>query len=316
MPDNANWVTVHDSAFTNTNPDSCVEVRIASNRLSWEIPDNRYDDKLPVIPSSARVQHGKILYRMPIKAKVKICGGPPLSGRTISIKSNRMNDSVRVAGPTDSNGCAMIILESREPGDLTLSIADEDITSVPLRITLKEAWYESGFHITHYIIADERDAHGPMVQARDVSGSHRQDFLYGAGGVPMQGTGETLDHRFIRWNGGGGGWHHNAAGNPDILNNPAQARLSETDAAHGRFADVVANRSIAVDPTVIPPRSRVYITSGNGSRVVGERSADDTGGGIRGAHIDHFSGPGSAATRAWQASGGDLQNARVKFLGY
>ncbi|MCC8402413.1 hypothetical protein LJ655_10995 [Paraburkholderia sp. MMS20-SJTN17] len=42
---------------------------------------------------------------------------------------------------------------------------------------------------------------------------------------------------------------------------------------------------------------------------------DDTGGGIRGNHIDHFSGPGSAATRAWRASGGDLQNARVKFLG-
>ncbi|MBC8726337.1 hypothetical protein F6X37_33865 [Paraburkholderia sp. 31.1] len=54
----------------------------------------------------------------------------------------------------------------------------------------------------------------------------------------------------------------------------------------------------------------------DGRRIVGERSADDTGGGIRGAHIDHFSGPGSAATRAWQASGGDLQNARVKFLGY
>ncbi|WP_373682970.1 3D domain-containing protein [Paraburkholderia sp. UYCP14C] len=56
--------------------------------------------------------------------------------------------------------------------------------------------------------------------------------------------------------------------------------------------------------------------SSDGSRVVGERSADDTGGGIRGAHIDHFSGAGSAATREWQASGGDLQNARVKFLGY
>ncbi|RZF31768.1 hypothetical protein EVC45_01525 [Paraburkholderia sp. UYCP14C] len=149
MPDTASWVTVHDTACTNTNPNSCVEVRIALNLLSWEIPDNRYGDKLPVIPSSARVHHGKILYHLPIKATVKSRGGAPLSGRILSIKSNRTNDHVRFARPTDSNGCAMVVLESREPGDLTLLVEDEDITAVPLRIMLKEAWYESGFHITH-----------------------------------------------------------------------------------------------------------------------------------------------------------------------
>ncbi|MCP3722763.1 3D domain-containing protein [Paraburkholderia sp. CNPSo 3272] len=306
MPDNTNYVTVHDTACTNTNPDSCVVVQIAANLLSWEIPDNKYGDKLPMIPSASRVQHGKILYHVPIKATVKSRGGAPLSGRSLTVKSNRSNDTVRVSGPTDSSGCALVVLESREPGDVTLTVTDGDITAVPLRVTLKEAWYESGFHITHYIIADEHDARGPMVQAPGVCGSHRQDFLYGAGGVPMQGTGETLDGRFVRYDGGGGGWHNNAHGHPDILNNPAQARLSETDAAHGRFGDVVANRSIAVDPTVIPGRSRVYIASSDGGRVVGERSADDTGGGIRGAHIDHFSGPGSAASRTWQASGGRL----------
>lgn len=315
MTDSTLWVTVHDTACTNTNPNSCVEVRIAANLLSWDIPDNKYGDKLPLIPSSSHAQHGKILYQLPIKATVKSRAGVPLSGRTLSIKCNRANDTARASGPTDSAGCAMVILESREPGDLSLSVGDDDITAVPLRITLKEAWYEAGFHITHYIIADERDAHGPMVQAAGVTGQHRRDFLYGAGGVPMQGTGVTLDNQYVRYDGGGGGWHNNARGNPDILNSPAQARLSETDAAHGRFGDVIANHSIAVDPSVIPGRSRVFISSSDGSRVVGERSADDTGGGIRGNHIDHFSGPGSAATRAWQASGGDLQNARVKFLG-
>lgn len=316
MPGNTEWVTIHDTACTNTNPDSCVVVQIAANLLAWDMPDNKYGDKLPMIPSSAHVQHGKVLYHLPIKATVKSRGGVPLSGRTLTIKSNRANDAVRITGATDGDGCVMVILESREPGDLSLSVTDDDITAVPLRITLKEAWYESGFQITHYIIADERDAHGPMIQAAGVSGQHRQDFLYGAGGVPMQGTGQTLDNRFVRFDGGGGGWHQNSRGNPDILNNPAQARLSETDAAHGRFNDVVANRSIAVDPAIIPGRSRVYIASGDGSRIVGERSADDTGGGIRGAHIDHFSGAGSAASRAWQASGGDLHGARVRFLGY
>ncbi|MBC8721784.1 hypothetical protein F6X37_09315 [Paraburkholderia sp. 31.1] len=261
MPESPDWLTVHDTACTNTNPDSCVEVRIAANLLSWNIPDNSYGDKLPIIPSSSRVMHGKILYRLAIKVTVKSRRQNSVFGRTISISSSRPNDTVQVSGPTDLDGCATVILESRESGDLTLEVADEDITAVPLRIKLKEAWYEAGFQVTHYIIADERDAHGPMVQAAGVSGSHRHDFLYGAAGVPMQGTGETLDRRFVRWNGGGGGWHKNAAGNPDILNKPAQARLSETDAAHGRFADVVANRSIAIDPTVIPGRSRVYIAS-------------------------------------------------------
>ncbi|MGF6301492.1 MULTISPECIES: 3D domain-containing protein [Paraburkholderia] len=315
MPDSTDWLTIHDTACTSTNPDSCVEVRIAANLLSWNIPDNNFGDKLPVISSSSRALGGKILYHLTIQATVKSRRTDSVFGRTLSIRSSRPSDTIQISGPTDLDGCATVILESRESGDLTLTVADEDITAVPLRITLAQAWYETGFEVTHYIIADERDAHGPMAQAPGVSGSHRQDFLYGAAGVPMQGTGETLDHRFVRWN-GGGGWHKNAAGHPDILNKPAQARLSETDAAHGCFADVVANRSIAIDPTVIPGRSRVYIASSDGRRVVGERSADDTSGGIRGAHIDHFSGPGSAATRAWQGSGGDLQNARVKFLGY
>ncbi|MBB5445122.1 hypothetical protein HDG38_003751 [Paraburkholderia sp. WSM4177] len=42
------WLTVHDTACTNMNPNSCVEVRIAANLLSWNIPDNSYGDKLPI----------------------------------------------------------------------------------------------------------------------------------------------------------------------------------------------------------------------------------------------------------------------------
>jgi 3D (Asp-Asp-Asp) domain-containing protein len=78
---------------------------------------------------------------------------------------------------------------------------------------------------------------------------------------------------------------------------------------------VVQDRSIAVDPRVIPGRARVHIESGDGARVVGERHADDTGGGIHGYHVDHFSGAGSAATNRWQAAGGDMTNAKIKYLG-
>lgn len=106
----------------------------------------------------------------------------------------------------------MVVLETRERGEVGLSVTDNDITAVPLRITLKEAWYEAGFHVTHYIIADEHDASGPMVHPPGITGQHRRDFLYGAGGVPMQGTGLTLDNRYVRYGGGGGGFHNNAAG--------------------------------------------------------------------------------------------------------
>ena len=315
MPNEAQYIPVA-TARTNTTPNSNVDVHIADMTLAWDIHDNLYGDKLPVIPIAARVEHGKVLYRLKIKITLRsLSRGGAVSGHIVNIASSRNSDRLRDSGATDVDGSTAVLLETREAGDLQLSVSDPSITAAPLRIRLKEAWYEAGFHITHYIIADERDASGPMVQAPGIEGQHRRDFLYGARGIPMQGTGETLDHRYIRFDGGGGGWHNNDAGHPDILNHPETARLHNTDGAHGRFGDVVADRSIAVDPTIIPGRARVYIGSRDGRRIVGDRRADDTGGGIRGAHIDHFSGAGSAATRQWEASGGDLQNAKVKYLG-
>jgi 3D (Asp-Asp-Asp) domain-containing protein len=303
---------------TNTTPGSTVVVDVADLTLSWEIQDNTFGDKLPIIPRESHVDHGKVLCRLMIKVTLRSrSSAGPVAGRSITVKSNRTEDTVTVTpASTGADGTALVKLESRKSGELTLSITDHDVSAVPLSINLGEAWYEAGFQITHYVIADEHDANGPMVQDPNVMGQHRRDFLYGARGVPMQGTGQTLDNHYVRFDGGGGGWHHNAAGHPDVLNHPETAHLRSTDAAHGAFADVVQDHSIAVDPRVVPGRARVSIASSDGTRVVGERHADDTGGGIRGYHIDHFSGAGSAATARWEAAGGDMQNAKVKFLGY
>jgi 3D (Asp-Asp-Asp) domain-containing protein len=46
--------------------------------------------------------------------------------------------------------------------------------------------------------------------------------------------------------------------------------------------------TIAVDPSVIPLRSRVFVTSRNGTWVYGEAVAEDTGGKIEGNIIDLF----------------------------
>ena len=303
---------------TNTTPGSVVIVNISDLILAWEIQNNAFQDKLPIIPTTSHVEHGHVLYRLKIKATLhRHSTGEAVAGQAVTVKSNRPEDTVTITPTTtDASGSVMITLESRKPGALTLSNADSSVTAIDLPLTLGEAWYESGFLITHYVIADEHDATGAMVQDPGVTGQHRRDFLYGARGVPMQGTGETLDNTYVRFDGGGGGWHNNAGGHPDELNHPETARLRSTDGAHGSFADVVQDQSIAVDPRVVPARSRVSISSSDGARNLGERHADDTGGGIHGYHIDHFSGAGSAATTRWNSAGGDMRNAKVKFLGY
>jgi len=306
---------------TNTTPGSVVIVNVTDLLLAWEIQDNAFHDKLPMIPTASRVDHGHVLYRLKINVTLhRFSTGELVAGHALTIKSNRPHDTITLGSPaTDATGSILVTLETRDTGDLTLTVTGSpDITdsTCSFPVSLGEAWYESGFQITHYIIASEADAHGPLVQDPGVTGQHRQDFLYGARGVPMQGTGETLDDQYVRFDGGGGGWHDNAAGHPDELNHPETAQLSNTDGAHGSYANVVEGRSIAIDPHVVPPRSRVSITSSDGSRALGERHADDTGGGIRGYHIDHFSGAGSAATARWTAQGGDMTNAKVKFLGY
>jgi len=176
--------------------------------------------------------------------------------------------------------------------------------------------YESGFKITHYIIAQESDFSAAHTStAAGLNEPHRDGFLYGASGVPMQGTGQTTDNQYVHFEGGGGGWHHTQTDAPDRLNTPATAQFSYQPTAGGRFATIQQDHSIAVDPRVIHGRAQVYIESQDGHRVVGNRFADDTGGGIHGYHIDHFSGLGNEAKARWQAAGNDMANAKVKYLG-
>lgn len=310
MTDSAQWVTVHDTACTNTNPNSCVEVRIAANLLLWDIPDNKYGDRLPLIPASSRVHHGKILYHLPIKTTVKSLAGVPLSGRTLSIKSNRANDTVRVSCPTDSEGCATVILESREPGDVSLSVADDDITAPPLRITLKEAWYESTFLITGYHVCFESDFSGGAVLAHGTNDYHKRDFLYSARGVVMQGTGKASNGRYIRPTQVNSGWHRNNHGNRDYLDNPDGVAFTYTDSVQGAYGPVTENHSIAVDPNVIPKRAQVSIEA------VGNRFADDTGSAIIGHHIDNFVGAGATIRETWESGPVDNTQRKVKYIGF
>ena len=309
MTDTTEWHTVHDSAVTNTTPNSMVVVKVGKNTISWEIPDNLFGDKLPVIPSSSRVQHGKVLYRLPIRATVTTLSGNALAGRTLSISSNRSHDTIKIGGPTDSSGCASFILETREPGDLIISCTDQDTTAKALTINIKEAWYESTFLITGYHVCFESDFTGEPAFARGTNDFHKKDFLYSARGVVMQGTGKASNGRYIRPTQVNSGWHRNNRGNRDYLDNPDGVAFAYTDSVQGAYGPVTENHSIAVDPNVIPKRAEVDI------EMIGHRFADDTGSAIIGHHIDNFVGAGAAMQAAWESGSVNNTQRKVKFIG-
>lgn len=279
--------------------------------LAWEIEDNAFGDKLPIIPKESHVEHGKILYRLKIKATLRSrSAAAPVAGHPIAIKSSRVADKVQMArATTDSDGSVIVTLESRDKGALTLSVDDHAITAIPLNITLADAWYENTFLITGYNVCNESDFSGQMVAAPGLNDQHRDDFLNGARGVVMQGTGMASDGRYIRPTNVGTRWHLNSHRHPDRLENPQAVTFAYSDSVQGAFNPVTPNHSIAVDPAIIPPRAHVNIDA------VGDRYADDRGSQVRGYHIDNFLGAGDSVVQAWTHSGINQTQRKVKFIG-
>jgi len=296
---------------TNTTPGSVVIVNVTDLLLAWEIQDNTFHDKLPIIPTASRVEHGKILYRLKIKATLhRHSTGELVAGRALTIKTNRLHDTITLSSATtDSSGSVIVTLETRDKGDLTLSVTDADVTAIALPITLGEAWYESTFLITGYHVCDEADFTGQLVTAGGIGDQHRQDFLFGARGVVMQGTGRALNGQLVRFVSMTGGWHHNTAGHPDHLNNPETVVFSYSTGVSGSFGVVTENHSIAVDSTVIPPHARVNIDA------VGDRHADDRGSQVVGYHVDNFLGFGEAVVATWIAGPVNRTQRKIKYLG-
>lgn len=273
------------------------------------IQTNQFNDELPIIPTSSHTEGNKVLYQQKLKATlVQHADGKPIEGHVILIVSNRPEDHIVVSGNTDSKGEAIITLETRSPGSLELTTKTPGVTLTKLTLTLKEAWYQSTFLITGYNVCDEADFSGPLVDGAGLAEKHKKDFLYGAGGIPMQGTGKSGD-RYIRLQSMSGGWHHNAAGHPDQVNNEAKVTFAYATGAIGAFGSVTENHSIAVDPNVIPKHGKVSIDG------VGERYADDRGSAINGYHIDNFLGAGKAVVTTWIHGGINGTQRTVKYLG-
>jgi peptidoglycan hydrolase-like protein with peptidoglycan-binding domain/3D (Asp-Asp-Asp) domain-containing protein len=135
-------------------------------------------------------------------------------------------------------------------------------------------WLAGGanFKITHYTYAREDDpkhANSRRVTAPGLNPSetYRESFLGSPFGIRMQGTGLAENGKYIMYV-GNGRYAYGVGGKYANVNKPYQ--------------------QIAVDPTVIRPRSQVVVDP---YRDKGLMSADDIGGAIKGNHIDVFVGP-------------------------
>lgn len=297
-------------AATNTTAGSVATVKINDQVCALTIEKNEFGDDLPIIPTMSRTEKNKVLYLLKLRGKItRHADGQPVAGYQFSIRSNRTSDRVESKGQTNQNGELTFTLLTREPGELELHSPTAGVTMAKFAIELKEAWYESPFLITGYNVCEEVDFSGELTDGDGLDEKHKDDFLYGAAGVAMQGTGKTGDGRFIRLNNKPGGWHKNAKGNPDRLENPSSAKFAYTDGFYGAYGIVKESRSIAVDKNVIPKRAKVAIEG------LGERTADDSGGGIKLYHIDNFLGSGKSVVQAWLKGGINGTRRKVKYLG-
>jgi 3D (Asp-Asp-Asp) domain-containing protein len=190
----------------------------------------------------------------------------------------------------------------------------------------------SSVTITEYWPAPESWFVGRLVSAPGLAGRHRIDWLYSAMGVSMEGQGLGLDGRMYHIDALGiGGWVTRSGAPTSPSNGWAagppywraggywRARgggvtfplaLGGWSAGPGRtyvplrgvtFAAGGAlslrfYQSIAVDPSVIPMGSRVYIPAYKHDGYGGWFVAQDTGGAINGHHVDVYRPPPASPT--------------------
>jgi 3D (Asp-Asp-Asp) domain-containing protein len=181
--------------------------------------------------------------------------------------------------------------------------------------------------ITEYWPAPEAWFVGRLVAAPGLTGRHRIDWLYSATGVSMQGEGFGLDGQMYHidslgdggwvtvdgsatspsdgWSGGppfwraGGYWTNRSgavtfpllAGGWSRGTGRRYVPLPGVTFARGESLPLSFYRSIAVDPSVIPLGSRVYVPAYRHDGYGGWFVAQDTGGAITGNHIDIYRSP-------------------------
>jgi len=203
-----------------------------------------------------------------------------------------------------------------------LDRVDHPARAARLHKITRPGWIR-GFTVSEYYPVPEAWFVGAQVGSPGLSGTHRIDWLFSARGLTMEGDGVGLDgRRYHVENTGSGGWvdrygrsssiggsrgvfwraggfYRNSAG---WLTFPLAVGgwwngvglryvpLRGVTFAPGPSLPLTYYRSIAVDPSYIPMGSRIYIPyyrNISGGWFV----AQDTGGAIRGKHVDVYRPP-------------------------
>jgi len=190
------------------------------------------------------------------------------------------------------------------------------------RALTRPTWL-TGVTVTEYYSAPESRFRGKKVRAPGIPGVHRIDWLYSALGVTMEGDGIGLDGKHYHvdsvgrggWvdrqgrrqtiGGGGGiywragGYYRNASGAVTFpLDGGGWSAgaglgyvpLPGVSFAPGSSIPLVFYKTLAVDRSLIPRGSRVYIPYYKGLGG-GWFVAQDTGGAITGRHVDVYRPP-------------------------
>jgi hypothetical protein len=220
---------------------------------------------------------------------------------------------------------AFALAASPAAGALAAGSGGAAVSTAPTTTSSKATWYHR-FTLTEYWPAPESWFVGALVAAPGLTTEHRIDWLYSAMGVSMQGEGIGLDGQLYHIDATGPAGWITSKGRPatfggSVSASPywragaywrSKARRVTFPLAAGGWSDGVGRKfvpltgvsfalgaakvlgyyqSIAVDPKVIPLGSRVYMPAYKSDGYGGWFVAQDTGGAIRGRHIDVFRPP-------------------------
>jgi 3D (Asp-Asp-Asp) domain-containing protein len=198
----------------------------------------------------------------------------------------------------------------------------------------------TGVAVTEYWPAPESWFVGKLVTAPGLTGLHHIDWLYSATGLSMEGSGIGLDGRSYHiealgdggwvtatgaptsplngWSAGapywraGGYWRNRkravtfplSVGGWSDGSGAKYVPLRDVTFAAGASLPLQYLQSVAVDPSVIPLGSRVYVPAYRNDGFGGWFVAQDTGGAINGRHIDVYRPPPASALDIGQSLSG------------
>ncbi len=236
------------------------------------IPNNPFSGNL--------VNNAEVFYRLKYRVTAKKKDGSKVTNMPVVAHYSAAVTGVKITG-INSSGEGFIEIDVRGSKSYTLYSTVDGIRSNQISTTQRaSAYYQNPFHCTVYIVAQESDYTGAKVAVSGITDAKfKSDFL---ADVKINGTGKADSGKYIHWNGNGYSY----------IDKPTTATGTEA----------TAGRTIAVDNNYIPrdwvggrwKRATVNISG------IGNRVAEDKGGGIVGYKIDIFMGTGKNTVKTWR----------------